>query len=74
MLKVLATTGIDGAFVFGFVAPILIHQPDPMHDLDMASYSLVKTLPGRASGSAYQDMPWEPKQAFRAVATFYETS
>jgi hypothetical protein len=32
--------------------------------------SLVKTY-ARGHGSTYPDMPWEPKRAFGAVASFY---
>jgi hypothetical protein len=71
MLGILQNAGADGAFVYGFASPTLIHQRDPLHDFDMASYSLVKTLPGSATGSTYPGMPWEPKQSFRAVADFY---
>jgi hypothetical protein len=44
--------GVDGTFVFTFVAPTSPHSDDPRYDLDMASYSLV---------TSYPDMPWEPK-------------
>ena len=71
MLGILQSTGADGAFVYGFASPTLIHQPDPLHDFDMASYSLVKTQPGPAAGNTYPGMTWEPKQSFRAVADFY---
>jgi hypothetical protein len=71
MLGILERAGVDGAFVYGFASPTLVHQPDPLHDFDMASYSLVKTLPGPATASAYPGLPWEPKQSFRAVADFY---
>jgi hypothetical protein len=53
----------------------------------MASYSLVKSFGGRLGplgtahpdapwdrhrhGTAYPAMPWEPKESFRAVASFY---
>lgn len=69
MLEELDRAGVDGAFVFGFVSPNLVHQADPLRDFDMASYSLVKSLPPGAHGTTYPDMPWEPKQAFHAVAT-----
>lgn len=26
---------------------------------------------GRAHGTTYPDMPWEPKESFRAVANYY---
>lgn len=74
MLSVLERAGADGAFVYGFASPTLLHQPDPLHDFDMASYSLVKTLPDPAAANAYPGMPWEPKQSFRAVADFYSAT
>jgi hypothetical protein len=43
---------------------------DPVHDLDMASYALVRSLAGRL-GNTYPDMPWEPKKSFRSVAGWY---
>ncbi len=39
-------------------------------DLDMTVTSLVKTY-ARGHGTSYPDLPWEPKQAFGAVASFY---
>jgi hypothetical protein len=58
-----------------------------VYDLDMASYSLVRSYANRLgdlaalfpsppwdagrSGTTYPDLPWEPKQSFRAVADFY---
>ncbi len=70
-LELLASLGVDGAFVYTFVSPILTHDDDPRHDLDTDSFSLVKSyLPGR-HGMTYSDMPWEPKEAFGAIARFY---
>ena len=46
------------------------HSKDPRYDLDMTATSLVKTY-ARGHGSTYPDMPWEPKRAFGAVASFY---
>ena len=48
----------------------LPHRPDPRHDLDMASFGLVKILEG-GRGSTYPDMAWEPKKAFHALANTY---
>ncbi len=53
-----------------FADPWLTHSADPRYDLDMTATSLVKTY-ARGHGSTYPDMPWEPKQAFGAVASFY---
>jgi hypothetical protein len=36
----------------------------------MAATSLVKTY-ARGSGTTYPGLPWEPKPAFAAVASFY---
>lgn len=77
-LRILDEVGVDGAFVFTFVQP----GPDITDPVvkemlkgltfepDIPSYSLVKSLVGR-NGTTYPDMPWEPKEAFRAVADYY---
>jgi len=46
-LKVLDSAGVDGAFVFTFVAPTSPFNEDPRHDSDLASYSLVKSYAER---------------------------
>lgn len=71
MLGLLDRAGVDGTFVFTFVAPALPHDPDPRRDLDLAGYALVTTYRDGRHGSTYQDMPWEPKQSFTAVAAHY---
>jgi hypothetical protein len=70
-LELLDCAGVEGGFVFTFTAPLWPHDDDPRHDLDTDSFSLVKSCPGRRHGSVYPDMAWEPKQAFRAVASYY---
>jgi hypothetical protein len=37
----------------------------------MPSPSLVKSLTGGRHGTTYPDMPWEPKESFRAVTDYY---
>ena len=69
-LEVFKAEDIDGAFVFTFVSPQYVTSDDPEHDLDMASYSLVKTYADH-NGVTYPDMPWEPKEAFAVVASAY---
>jgi hypothetical protein len=87
LLTIFEGAGVDGAFVFTFVAPTSPTSEDPKFDLDMASYALVKSYGNRLgdlaaglanspwdasrSGTTYPDMPWEPKESFRAVANFY---
>ncbi len=99
--------GVEGAFVFMFVSPTSTYAPDSRFDMDLGSYSLVKSYPeeetvdlivsqtGRKSrkslgvdlspedlpkiggefdkkGNTYPDMPWEPKESFKAVANYYD--
>jgi hypothetical protein len=87
LIATFATAEVDGAFVFTFVAPLLPYSENPRYDLDMASYSLVKSHGNRLGDvaalvqdtrwdtsparSAYPDMPWDPKESFGAVADVY---
>ena len=52
------------------LAQALVHDPDPRRDLDMASYGVVKMLPGGPDGlgTGYQGLGWEPKLAFGGLA------
>jgi hypothetical protein len=69
-LGILDAAGMNGAFIWTFADPWLPHTADPRHDLDMTSTALVKT---REPGPAPDALPWDPKQAFAAVASFYAT-
>lgn len=87
LIRIFEAAGVDAAFVMTFVSPLNPCSGDPMYDLDMASYSLVKSYGGRLGplgtahpdapwerercGTTYPDMPWEPKESFRAVAAAY---
>ncbi|WP_067723318.1 hypothetical protein [Nocardia yamanashiensis] len=64
--------GIDTTFVFTFALYDHVHRADPLTDLDLASYGIVRTFDDR-HGTTYPDLPWEPKQAFTAVADFYRS-
>jgi hypothetical protein len=104
-LTVFDVAGMEGAFVFTFISPTSVYNDDPRFDLDLGSFSLVKSYPERDTfrqivaesakqakelgidaapdlsdkfasaigkrGSTYPDMPWEPKESFKAVADFY---
>jgi hypothetical protein len=70
-LKILDEAGVEGAFIFQFISQITPYNDDPRYDLDVASTSLVKYYEGGRRGATYPDMPWEPKEAFHAVADFY---
>ena len=73
LLEIFEEAKIEGAFVFTFVSPSYPHEQNPLYDLDMASYSLVKTYIDQ-KGDTYKDMPWEPKESFFKLADFYGRS
>lgn len=70
MLGILDDVGVDGAFVYTFVVPAFPYNVDARRDLDMASYSLVKSFVDTC-GTTYADMQWEPKESFKAVAAYF---
>jgi hypothetical protein len=67
LLEDFKAEGVEGAFVFTFVAPKYPHHDDPRLELDLASYALVSSY-SDASGRRFPRMPREPKLAFDAVA------
>ena len=70
-LDELERAGVAGALLSTFVTPEGTTDDDPLYDLDMDSMSLVKSLPDGRHGTVYPDMPWEPKEAFAAVANHF---
>ena len=70
-LALLDAAGVDGAFVFTFTAPLWTYASKPRHDLDTDSFSLVKTCPKGVRATTYPALAWEPKEVFRAVASYY---
>lgn len=72
LIEVFDAEGVDAAFVFTFALYDFPHRPDgdPRLDLDLAGYGIVKVLDGR-TGDTYPGLPWEPKEAFAAVAGSY---
>jgi hypothetical protein len=79
LLCILDHAKVDGTFVFTFVQPLAGFTSkeekqklkEVKFDLDIASYSLVKSCDEGKRGSTYPDMPWEPKESFKAVADYY---
>ena len=76
-LGIIDEAGADGAFVFTFVQPgpeitddLRKMLPQITFDPDIASYSLVRGLLDQ-HGATFPDMPWEPKESFKAVADYY---
>lgn len=70
LLDIFNAEGVDTAFVNTFACYHFPHRADPLKDLDLASYGVVKVLEDGV-GSTYPDMPWEPKAAFAALAGYY---
>jgi hypothetical protein len=66
-LAILEEEQVEGAFWFTFASYTYPWNSNPRHDLDSAAYGVVKVLDG-ATGEQYPGMPWEPKQAFYALA------
>jgi hypothetical protein len=71
-LGVLGRAGVNGAFVMTFLSPTAPYNENARLDLDMNSYSLVKCYEHGRHGLTYPEMTWEPKEAFRTVADFYQ--
>lgn len=67
LTAIFAEEGVDLAFWFTFAGYPLVYDPEARRDLDMASYGVVRMLPG-GPGSGYDGLGWEPKLAFRALA------
>jgi hypothetical protein len=73
VLSVFESMGLYSAMAFTFVTADAPHRPrDPRHDLDMASYSIVKAIEDRGPGHPKAGgWHWEPKESFRALARQY---
>ena len=61
LLRIFDQLGVDATFVMTFVAPLNPTSADPVFDLDMASYALVKSFGGRLGplGEAHPEAPWQ---------------
>ena len=70
LLDIFTEEKVDGAFWFTFVMPSYPFSENPLYDLDMASYGIVKSYNDH-NGKTYNDMPWEPKKSFEALAKYY---
>lgn len=63
----LTAMGLHSAIVYDFVTPDAPHRADPRFDLDLASYSIVRTVWHDGADPA-NGWHWEPKLAFHALA------
>ncbi|AXF22233.1 hypothetical protein CUJ89_07840 [Burkholderia pyrrocinia] len=69
-LELLNDAGVDGVFIYVFSFPTYRHG-EGARDLDMMSFSLVKTYPDDHLKSK-QMPPWEPKEVFHRIAHIYK--
>lgn len=68
----LAGADVAGVFVYVFSFPTFPYGENA-RDLDMMSFSLVKTYP-KGHPLSEQMPPWEPKEAFRRISGIYGAS
>jgi len=73
LIDIFEQESIHGAFVFSYMEPTNLFNPDPLYDLDMASYGIVTAYPKDTDPSAL-NVPIKPKKAFYEVAKRYSTS
>jgi hypothetical protein len=69
LLQTFDAEGVDAVFVTAFASYSFPHREDPVYDLDIASYGIVKVYENKF-GETYPDMPWEPKAAFYVLAEY----
>jgi len=69
-LELFAGADVHATFVFLFSFP-LMPLGEGASDMDMMSFSLVKTLPSQSPTSKIMP-PWEPKEAFHRIADIYK--
>jgi hypothetical protein len=70
-LEILDAAGVEGAFLATFISQIHPYDEDPKYDLDTTNGTMVRYYEDGKRGTTYPDMPWEPKQAFKALADYY---
>ena len=71
-LSVFESMDLYAAMAFEFVTPDAPHRTDnPRYDLDMASYSITRTIKDRPDDPR-SGWHWEPKEAFHALARQYD--
>lgn len=71
LLDIFETEKVDGAFVYDFIEPDSPYRPDPRHDLDMASFGVVKCYPTDSDLAYDRTGHFEPKAAFDTIARHF---
>ncbi|MBS2100933.1 hypothetical protein [Carboxylicivirga linearis] len=69
-INALQKADVDGVFIYVFAFPIMPFSEEKGKDMDMTSYSLVKSFSKQDSRS--QKIPnWEPKEAYKRLSEVY---
>jgi len=71
LLDIFEKEVVPGAFVFTFISYNYLYNDDSRYDLDMASYGIVRSMPGTGAGY-YKGMPWIPKESFYDVGNYFK--
>jgi hypothetical protein len=71
LLNIFRSEKVYAAFVFTFVNPRYTFNTNPLYDLDMASYGIVKPVDA-TNRDSYKGLPWVPKKAFYSLAEYYK--
>jgi hypothetical protein len=70
MLRVFEAEALDSAYVYTFISPDSPHARDAKHDLDIASFAVVKVIREHLADPASR-YRWKPKRAFAAIAEHF---
>ncbi|HLV10254.1 MAG TPA: hypothetical protein VKY40_08600, partial [Halanaerobiales bacterium] len=70
LIEIFEVEDVYGAYVCMFIEGDLAYSEDPLYDLDMASFGIVRPYPV-GSGKPADDGYWEPKLAFHEIAKRY---
>ena len=73
LLNIFEQEEIFAAFVFTFISYNYVYSDEPKHDLDMASYGVVRSTPG-IKNERYQHLEWFPKDSFFTLGNYFEKS
>jgi hypothetical protein len=71
LLDIFRSEQVYAAFVFTFINPRYKFNTNPLYDLDMASYGIVKPV-DETNQDSYKGLPWIPKKAFYGLAEYYK--
>ncbi|MER0243530.1 abortive phage infection protein [Streptomyces sp. HSW2009] len=70
VFDVFESMDLYAALIYSFASPEMPHVAEREYDLDMASYSIVKTIMHRPD-DPHSDWHWEPKAAYHAMSRHF---